>query len=310
MKKLLFLVLGLLLCSAFPAVAADNYAATEGSGKTFRCVDVGGVCYVVFVPSGGAASTLAAGAIGAAVPTGAVFIGATDGTNLQALKVDGSNNLLVSIQACASGVCGVTDGGSITNISPVGGKVQTSAPTYSNNEGRPPSMTIAGAWWNDQHSWAGTALGAPSNFGTSPGAVAVPGVNAALFYGSTAASVSPCLTNTPTSAAISITSATTTRIIAPSASNKTYICYMYLQTGAANNIAIVEGTGGTCGTGTAGIVGGTTAANGLNNAANSGQVFQNGGRVVLQTAGTNVDLCLITSSAGPVAGVVRYVQAP
>jgi hypothetical protein len=34
------------------------------------------------------------------------------------------------------------------------------------------------ALWGDMGAWAGTALGAPSNYGTSPGAVAVPGVNA------------------------------------------------------------------------------------------------------------------------------------
>jgi hypothetical protein len=32
-------------------------------------------------------------------------------------------------------------------------------------------------------SWAGTVLGAPSNFGTTPTAVIVPGVNASLFVG-------------------------------------------------------------------------------------------------------------------------------
>lgn len=40
------------------------------------------------------------------------------------------------------------------------------------------NTTLAGAVRNDQYSWAGTALGAPSNYGTSPGAVEVPGVNA------------------------------------------------------------------------------------------------------------------------------------
>lgn len=46
MKKLL----ALFLLLASPAIAADNYQATEGSGKTFRCVDVGGICYTVFTP--------------------------------------------------------------------------------------------------------------------------------------------------------------------------------------------------------------------------------------------------------------------
>ncbi len=56
--------------------------------------------------------------------------------------------------------------------------------------------------------------------------------------------------------------------------------------------------------------GGTTAANGINLAANGGAVFQAGGNVAIATAGTNVDLCLITSAAGPVAGHIKWVQAP
>lgn len=123
--------------------------------------------------------------------------------------------------------------------------------------------------------------------------------------------IHPCEANTQSYAPISITTATTTRIVAPSASNKTYICSMFLTSAAADNIGIVEGTGGTCGTGTAGVIGGTTAANGPNFAANGGVLLQAGGKVsIAQTAGTNVDLCLITSAATPLAGGINYVQAP
>ncbi len=127
-------------------------------------------------------------------------------------------------------------------------------------------------------------------------------------YGGT--SVDPCLSVAPTYTPISITSATTTRIVAPTSAKKTYVCYMFLLSAIANNVGIVEGTGGTCGSSTAGVVGGTTAANGINLAANSGAVFQEGGFAALATAGTNVDLCLITSAAGPVAGHIKWVQAP
>jgi hypothetical protein len=123
--------------------------------------------------------------------------------------------------------------------------------------------------------------------------------------------VDPCEANLQTSAPISITTATTTRIVAPSASNKTYICMLFLTSAAADNIGIVEGTGGTCGTGTVGVIGGTTAANGPNFAANGGMLVQAGGKVAAAyTAGTNVDLCLITSAATPLAGVIKFVQAP
>lgn len=123
--------------------------------------------------------------------------------------------------------------------------------------------------------------------------------------------LNPCETIAQSYAPISITTATTTRIVAPSASNKTYICSLFLTSAAADNVGIVEGTGGTCGTGTAGVIGGTTAANGPNFAANGGVMLQAGGKTaVAQTAGTNVDLCLITSAATPLAGGIKYVQAP
>lgn len=196
------------------------------------------------------------------------------------------------------------------------------------------------------NTWAGGTLGAMATYGTSPGAVLVPGVNAYVtntiaavgnnsdnvaagagaaspvanynyaFDGTTwdrvrAVAVDPCEATAQSYAPISITTATTTRIVAPSASNKTYICSLFLTSAAADNVGIVEGTGGTCGTGTAGVIGGTTAANGPNFAANGGVMLQAGGKVaVAQTAGTNVDLCLITSAATPLAGGIKYVQAP
>lgn len=120
----------------------------------------------------------------------------------------------------------------------------------------------------------------------------------------------PCRTVANTYTPISITTATTTRIVAPTSAKKTYICNIILTSAAADNVGIVEGTGGTCGTGTAGVIGGTTAANGPNFAANGGLVFGGGGYFVAATAGTNVDLCLITSAATPLAGGIKWVQAP
>lgn len=124
-------------------------------------------------------------------------------------------------------------------------------------------------------------------------------------------SVDPCQTIVQTSTPISITTATTTRIIAPTSAKKTYICYLFLTSAAADNVGIVEGTGGTCGSGTAGVIGGTTAANGPNFAANGGMAMSAGGKTAVAfTAGTNVDFCLITSAATPLAGTVKWVQAP
>ncbi len=197
------------------------------------------------------------------------------------------------------------------------------------------------------NTWAGGTLGAMANYGTSPGAVLVPGVNA--FVTNTLAAVannaddvaagtgvgSPVINynyawdgtnwdrmraytvNACESVAQSyatgvITSATTTRIITPSASNKTYICMIFVKASAINNVGIYEGTGGTCGTGKAGVLGGTTTANGLVfGTAGDGVLLQAGGKTsVMQTAGTNVDFCLETSTTGPLLYSVKYVQAP
>jgi hypothetical protein len=120
----------------------------------------------------------------------------------------------------------------------------------------------------------------------------------------------PCQTIANSTARGSIASATTTRIITPSASNKTYICSVDLLSFAANNVAVVEGTGGTCGSGTAGVIGGTTTGTGISFAAQGGLVKGGAGFFVWNTAGTNVDFCLITSTTGPLSYFVKYVQAP
>lgn len=135
---------------------------------------------------GGSSSNASVSATGAAVPTSATYAGLIDAGTLRGWPGDATNGGFVNIKSCASGVCGITDGGSITNVSPIAGKVQTSAAAYSNAEGRPPGMTIRGGLWANLDSWAGTALGAPSNFGTTPTAVVAGTVNASLFTGTTA----------------------------------------------------------------------------------------------------------------------------
>jgi hypothetical protein len=50
--------------------------------------------------------------------------------------------------------------------------------TYTTGVTSPANGDLHGAWYSDISAWAGTQLGAPSNYGTSPGTVAVPGVNA------------------------------------------------------------------------------------------------------------------------------------
>ena len=150
------------------------------------------------------------------------------------------------------------------------------------------------------------------NSATNPVFAAISATNAAnsatnpIFE--TSGAQDPCRTQTASFAPITITTATTTKIVTGTSAKKLYICYLYLQTAAANNVAVISGTtGATCGSNTAGVIGGTTAANGLNNAANSGQAIGNGGYAIAQVATNNDDICLITSASTPLAGVIKYV---
>ncbi len=133
------------------------------------------------------------------------------------------------------------------------------------------------------------------------------GVNISQL-GGTAIAPDACQLNARTSTSINISTATTTRLVAPAAAKKTYICGLFLFSAGTQNVGIVEGTGGTCGTSTAGVIGGTTAATGPNLTAQTGFVLPNTGYAQAATAGTNVDFCLITSAAVQVSGVLQWVQ--
>jgi hypothetical protein len=195
-----------------------------------------------------------------------------------------------------------------------------------------------GTNWDRQRSAGGTGFagvnpGTSANWGIGATGAAVPANGLLLGFSSggnlTAPSssaplptrpgdgtrqvvIDACEANAQSYATGVITTATTTRIIAPSASNKTYLCAFFMKASAADNVAVVEGTGGTCGTGTAALLGGTTTANGfVFGTAGDGVLLQAGGKVaIVQTAGTNVDTCLITSTTGPLIWSAKYVQAP
>lgn len=290
MKKLL----ALLLFLPTLAQAADNAVIlTPGTGVTMRSIDVG-----AGVQSSG---------VNIINSVGSSILG-TAGT---------ANASVLSIQGIASGTP-ITETNSAAILAAIQGPIPTQAAT----------VPIGGV--NILGVNSATALAGNGVTGTGSLRVTIASDNSPVVgigIGATAAAVpanasytglnvggnlvgqigDPCQTVAKTYTPISIITATTTRIVAPTSAKKTYVCYMYLQTTAANNIAVVEGTGGTCGSSTAGIVGGTTAANGLNNAANSGQAFGNGGYATLATSGTNVDLCLITSASTPLAGHVVWV---
>lgn len=118
--------------------------------------------------------------------------------------------------------------------------------------------------------------------------------------------VDPCASVAKTTTAISATADTV--IITAAASKKNYICGISVVASAAEVVGIVEGTGSTCGTSTAAIVGSTTDANSMSFAANGGIAANGGASTVLAGTGTNVDTCLHVSGSNRVSGYVTWVQ--
>lgn len=97
-------------------------------------------------------------------------------------------------------------------------------------------------------------------------------------------------------------------VIAAAASKKNYVCAISVVAGAAEIFNVYEGTGTTCQTGTAAIVGSTTAANGMSFAANGGLAAIGANSSVLAGKTANVDTCIVPSGSNRLSGFITYVQ--
>ena len=115
----------------------------------------------------------------------------------------------------------------------------------------------------------------------------------------------PCQTTAKLTFQISQTAST--KLITGTAAKKIRICSIIANGADAENMSLVEGTGTVCATGIAAVLGSTTAANGMNFAANGGFSHGNGGYTVLATATAADDFCLLQSGSGRVAGAGTYV---
>ena len=146
-------------------------------------------------------------------------------------------------------------------------------------------------------------------------------IAAAIFLGLTGAAhaqavvsgvpqtvVDPCQGQTRTYSLINIVTAANTKIVTGTASKKTYICHIFMLAGAADNVAVIEGSGTNCATSPLALIGGNTAAKGLILAANEGLVEGDGSRAIAATTVNANDFCLITSAAVQLSGVAVTVQ--
>jgi len=117
----------------------------------------------------------------------------------------------------------------------------------------------------------------------------------------------PCRVNPKVRTSISVTS--NTQLITGTAAKNTYFCGLVLSAGAATNVAIVNGTGSVCGSGTSGPMGGSTAATGFQFAANGGLVIPTGDAFAASTT-TGDNTCIFVSASNQISGVMVTVVAP
>lgn len=286
----------------------------------------------------GQTGNIAMGAVTTSAPS--YTTGQTD-----ALSLDTSGNLRINcITGCSSsGGSSLTDEGTFTQgttaFTAIGGIFNNSISNLTTGQAGAVQLTADRNMFVNLNKVAGTVLGAPSNYGTSPGAVEVMGVNAfvtnangngqALMansspvviasnqsavsvntssWGGTAVVANPCLTGTISY--IPISQATSTQLASlGGSSKKNYVCALAVVGSDAENVSLVEGTGTVCATTPAAIIGGTTAANGLNMAANGGITLGNGAAPVAAGSLTSLNnVCLFQSGSGRVSGTLVLAQ--
>jgi len=108
---------------------------------------------------------------------------------------------------------------------------------------------------------------------------------------------------------VSINQTANTQLVAGTAAKKIYICSIHVVVAVATSVALVEGTGSVCATGTTGVsgFGGASTATGWNFAVNGGIVLGNGDAAVGAEATSADNLCLFNSGSGQVSGGISYV---
>ena len=163
------------------------------------------------------------------------------------------------------------------------------------------TQPVSGTFWQATQPVSGTVTAnAGTNLNTSALALESGGNLAAL-------AADPCIQVARSVYIINLTGSA--KVISGTSAKQTYICFIQFALSAtADNVALVEGTGSTCGTNTAGMAGGATAATGWNLLA-SGSVTA--GTMVswaFETATLADDVCLLASSGAQISGIAQYVQ--
>jgi hypothetical protein len=246
--------------------------------------------------------------------TGNVTAVQATGTNLHAVIDSGSTTAVT--QATGTNLHAVIDTGSTTAVTQAtgtnlhmvvdSGTVTTVGAVTAITNALPAGSNIIGNFRIDQTT-PGTTNGTQDASTSATGAAPPAKAGYVGYLGSgatggflTGATVGDTYKN------INVSTATTTLLVTGVSGRQVRISAMHMITAAANNVALIEGTGATCGTGSAGMAGGTTAATGYNLAANGGIAFGSGLGTVMQTATTGDSVCVVTSANVQLSGGLQY----
>lgn len=277
-----------------PFQTGGTVAATQSGNWTSRVV-------------GNAGATLDFAIGGAAAPTNALAVGGEFLTTLptlgngqsSGLMLDNKGELIISPSTITIAQGAATSGqtGSL-----VMGAATTGAPTDTTGNSYPLSLDTSGNLRINCITGCGTGTvnpTTPANWGIGATGSAVPAN--AQFAGAVASGNLAGLIQADHSAAINVSTATTTQIVALSAAKSIYVTSLNVIAGGTGNITFEYGTGSTCGTGTTALTGAypLTAQNGL--ALGSGV-----GPVLVVPAGDA--LCVLTSASVQMSGSISYTQ--
>lgn len=276
--------------------------------------------------------TLAAAALLALLAAAPAFAGSTtmpvkDGNSTSHnfdITTDASGNYLPWTVLCdgaaAANCAGVNASGQVAIQAPPTLPLPSGAATAANQTATqggigaataPADMTVGGAVYNSggislsngqsaalQADSAGRLIISPTNL-TNGFASAFPTSGSAIGADSSGNLVG--VIQADNSAAINVSTATTTQLVALSAGKKIYVTSFDVIAGGTGNITFEYGTGTNCGTGTTALTGAynLTAQNGISKG--------NGiGPVLVVPAGDA--LCVLTSAAVQMSGSLSYTQ--
>jgi hypothetical protein len=218
-------------------------------------------------------------------------------------------------------VVGSTSGGATISVTPeVGGKPAGSNELFTTTAitNSVESFSVSpepGAQIGFGYSCSGSCSSDPSTdaisiiliFSPPAGTVSISGtINANVTeIGGAAVVADPCEEQARTSAVLNLTASG--QIVTGTAGKQVYICSLQFVVNAADNVALVEGTGTTCGTSTAGMAGGATAATGWNLVSGGSVTGGTGANWYYRTATAADNVCLLVSSSAQISGNLSYV---